>query len=250
MGSQQRLTMIASELERLRKDEQHESSQHAKAESALRASEDRHRSEAAAQAAIEASIDTLRSELMQHTGAAERFDEVRRQLENNLERLAMRADGLEKEGIRAAETFTTNQKQADELAENLSAEEAKLAELNVEKEVLLSVTVDSRNELRRAEAELKTLQDEHSAKSHRLSTLLELEKQLEDFSTSNATRTMQSSKPNSVVTAPLCMQLRLTNVLQCRAQGSLRGRIGRLSDGLRQEDASRVERAVRNSLGN
>ena len=175
MGSQQRLTALASELERLRKDEEHESSEHAKAESALRESEDDHRREAGSLAAIEASIESLRSQLMQHTGGAERFDEIGRQLDNNLERLAMRADGLEKEGLRAAETFAANQKQADELAANLEAEEKKLAELNTEKEALLAATTDARNTLRTSESELQTLQDEHSAKRHRLSTLLELE---------------------------------------------------------------------------
>jgi len=174
-GSQQRLEMLALELERLRKDEEHESSEHAKAEAELRESEDTHRREAESLAAIEASIESLRSELMQYTGAAERFDEIGRQLDNNLERLAMRSEGLEKEGQRAAETFAANQKQADELAANLDAEEKKLAELNAEKETLHAATADARNNLRTAEGELQTLQDEHSAKRHRLSTLLELE---------------------------------------------------------------------------
>ncbi|CAN5546860.1 chromosome segregation protein SMC [soil metagenome] len=173
--SKARLTSLAAELEHLRKDEQHEVSEHAKAKSALRASEDLHRGEAAALSAIESSIGTLRNELMQHTGAAERFDEIGRQLENNLERLAMRADGLEKEGLRAVETYTTNQNQADELAGNLAAEELKLAGLNAEKDVLIAATADARNVLRATEVELKTLHDEHSAKRHRLSTLLELE---------------------------------------------------------------------------
>ncbi|MEP6787751.1 MAG: hypothetical protein ABJB40_04925, partial [Acidobacteriota bacterium] len=173
--SQQRLTMLASELVRLGKDEAHESSEHVKAEAELRESEDDHRREAASLASIEASIESLRSELMQQTGAAERFDEIGRQLDNNLERLIMRADGLEKEGLRATETFTANQRQADDLAANLDAEEKKLAELNSEKETLLADTVHARNALRTAEGELQTLQDEHSAKRHRLSTLLELE---------------------------------------------------------------------------
>ena len=169
--SRQRLSSLAIELEKLRKDEEHESSEHAKAESALRGSEDDYRREAASLAAIEASIDTLRSELMQHTAAAERFDEIARQLDNNLERLDMRAEGLEKEGLRADETFDSNQKQAAELAEGLSAEEAKLAVLNAEKEALLSTTTEARTVLRSAESELQALQEEHSAKKHRLSTL-------------------------------------------------------------------------------
>ncbi len=112
---------------------------------------------------------------MQHTGAVERFDEIGRQLENNLERLTSRADGLEKESVRTDETFTANQKQANDLAETLEFEEKKLVELNGEKDALLAATADSRNTLHKAEAELQALHEEHSAKRHRLSTLLELE---------------------------------------------------------------------------
>ena len=67
----------------------------------MRESEDIHRREAESLAAVEASIESLRGELMQHTGAVERFDEIGRQLENNLERLSARFAGLEKEGQRA-----------------------------------------------------------------------------------------------------------------------------------------------------
>ena len=174
-GSKQRLDLLASELERLRADEQHESTEHARAESELRESEDRHRRAAEALAAIEGSMESVRGQLLQHTAAVERFDEIARQLENNLERLAARFEGLEREGQRAAETFSANQKQADEMVASLSAEETKLVALNAEKDGLLAVTTDARNSQRAAEAELQTLQDEHSAKKHRLATLLELE---------------------------------------------------------------------------
>ncbi len=174
-ASEQRLKMLNSELERLRLDEQHESSEHAKAESALRESEDAHRLASDAFTAIETAMEAARGQLMQHTAAAERFDEVARQLEHNLERLAARAEGLDKEGLRADETFSTNQKQADELVKNLAAEEAKLRNLNAEKDGLLAITADARTAQRAAESELQVLQDEHSAKKHRLATLLELE---------------------------------------------------------------------------
>ncbi len=173
--SDQRLTLLASELERLEADEHHESTEHAKAESELRVSEDTHRETSDALAAIEASMESVRAQLLQHTSAVERFDEIARQLDHNLERLASRAEGLDREGMRADETFTANQKQADELAASLAAEEAKLVELTAEKDVLLATTTAARNAQRAAEAELQTLQDEHSAKKHRLATLLELE---------------------------------------------------------------------------
>ena len=170
-----RLTMLGAELERLQAEEQNESAEHAKAASALRESEDIYRQEAQSLALVEASIEKLRGDLMQHTGAFERFDEIGQQLQHNLERLSARFSGLEKEGERAGDTFAANQKHAEELAKTLKAEEQKLADLNQEKEQLLAATTDCRNELRTAETELQELNDEHSAKRHRLSTLFELE---------------------------------------------------------------------------
>ncbi|MFZ1702436.1 MAG: chromosome segregation protein SMC [Pyrinomonadaceae bacterium] len=174
-ASSQRLAMLTGEIERLKREEEHESSEHAKAEAVLRESEDEHRIAAEALAAIEASIDSLRNELMQHTAAAERFDEIGRQVTDNLERLEMRAAGLDTEGQRADETFTANQKQAEQLTKDLAGEEAKLADLNAEKEQLLAATGEARDAQRTSESAFQALQDEHSAKRHRLSTLLELE---------------------------------------------------------------------------
>lgn len=174
-ASEERLQLLAAELERLKLDEESETNQHAVAESALRESEEVYRREAEALAEIERMIDSMRASLVQHTGAFERFDEIGRQIDNNLERLAARADGLEKEGSRAAETFSANQQTAEDLTVALAAEEKKLAGLNQEKEELLASTTGARERLREAEAALKSLQDEHSAKKHRLSTLRELE---------------------------------------------------------------------------
>ena len=50
--------------------------------------------------------------------------------------------------------------------------------------------------------------------------------------------------PKSFVSG-FAKRVRLTDGGRCRAQGSLRGRIARLSDGLRREDASHVTHAVR-----
>ncbi len=174
-ASRQRLGLLRTEIERLSEDERRESAEHADAEAALRESEDAHRREAEALAIVEASIESLRAKLMQHTAAVERFDEIARQLDHNLERLTSRAVGLEEEGKRADDTFGANQRTAVELADNLAAEEAKLSDLNAEKDLLLTVTGEARNALRTAEATLQELQEEHSAKRHRLATLNELE---------------------------------------------------------------------------
>ncbi len=174
-ASRQRQELLATEIGRLAEDERRETAEHAAAESVLRESEETHRREAEALALVEASIESLRSELMQHTAAVERFDELARQLDHNLERLTSRAIGLEKEGERADDAFGANQRTASQLADTLATEEAKLVELNAEKDLLLAVTGDARNALRTAEADLQGLQDEHAAKRYRLATLKELE---------------------------------------------------------------------------
>lgn len=174
-ASEERFKLLAVELERLKEEEQHESAEHAKAEASLREAEDSYAREADALAAIEASIETLRNDLVQHTAAAERFDEIGRQVGGNLERLQARLDSLTRERKHADDTLAANQKQSDELGLHLAAEEKKLAELNEEKEQLLAATIDARGALRDAESKLLELQDEHSAKRHRLATLVELE---------------------------------------------------------------------------
>lgn len=174
-SSRERLDLLTAELARLRQDEEHETAEHTRADSALKESEDVYKREAESLAEIERSIEALRASLMQHTGAFERFDEIGRQIENNLERLSSRSAGLEKEGSRAAETYVSHQKAAEELAQSLIVEQQKLTGLNSEKEQLAASTSDSRNRLRDAEAGLKSVHDEHSAKKHRLSTLRELE---------------------------------------------------------------------------
>lgn len=175
VASRQRQDLLAKEIERLAEDERRESAEHAAAESVLRESEDAHRHESEALALVEGSIESLRTELLQHTAAVERFDAIARQLDHNLERLTLRSVGLEKEGQRADEAVGTNQRTASRLAETLTAEEARLVELNAEKDALLAVTSDARSALRAAEAEQQGLLDEHSAKRHRLATLQELE---------------------------------------------------------------------------
>lgn len=173
--SEDRLKVLTGEIGRLVADEETQAAEYTTAESELRSAEEEYRHAAESLAAIESTIEGLRASLMQHTGAAERFDEIGRQVERNLERLASRLAGLEKEDVRARETLIANQKQSADLAETLKAEESKLAGLNLEKEELLGQTAEARNGLRTADDELKTLQDEYSAKRHRLATLLELE---------------------------------------------------------------------------
>ncbi len=174
-GSEQRLALLATELERLLEDEQKETAEFNLSEAALREADEIHAREAESLRMVESAMELVRAELLQHTSAGERFDEIGRQLDINLERLTQRATGLESEARRAEQNFAEHEKQAAELAQTLAAEEKKLSELNLEKDELMSVTTASLEALRSAESALETLNEEHSAKRHRLATLMELE---------------------------------------------------------------------------
>ena len=174
-GSEARLALLATELERLLEEDQRETADHGRAETVLHDAEAVHRGEADAVRQIESSMDLVRAELFQHTAAGERFDEIGRQIDFNLERLIKRSDGLQNEALRADQTFADHENQAKELAQTLNSEEKKLAELNAEKDVIFGSTNASRESLRETERSLGSLNEEHSAKRHRLATLLELE---------------------------------------------------------------------------
>ncbi|HVF48039.1 MAG TPA: AAA family ATPase, partial [Pyrinomonadaceae bacterium] len=148
--SESRLNVLTAEIDRLLADGEAHAAEHVKAEAELRHSEEKYARAAESLAAIESTIESLRASLMQHTGAAERFDEIGRQIERNLERLSSRLAGLEKENLRGRETLIANQKQSAVLVETLKAEESKLAGLNLEKKELLAQTADARNRLRAA----------------------------------------------------------------------------------------------------
>ncbi len=174
-ASEQRLGLLATEFERLQEEEQKESAEFNLADVALNEAESIHSREFQSLRAVESTMELARAELIQHTSAAERFDEIGRQLEINLDRLTQRASGLESEAKRAEQNFAEHEKQAGELAQTLAAEEKKLNDLNAEKDELMAVTTASLDALRSNEAGLEALNEEHSAKRHRLATLLELE---------------------------------------------------------------------------
>src|SRR5439155_15698902 len=97
-----RLVIVESELERLRQAEAKLSADNEQAILALRAAEGSHAQKLAEVAGAENEIETARVELLTHTAAVERLNELARQLENGLEKLIQQAEGLAREGERAA----------------------------------------------------------------------------------------------------------------------------------------------------
>jgi chromosome segregation protein len=171
----QRLDLVRSERERLVGEEQAERTEAEKAEAALLEAELKHRAKLEDVEWIESGLEAERAKLLQHTAAVERFDEIGRQLESNLERLKERAEGLKREGIRADEAFAEHSREAERLAGAIVQENEKLNDYQVEKQNLLAVAAEARENLRRSEEDLKKLRDEFARKRNRLETLQELE---------------------------------------------------------------------------
>ena len=86
----------------------------------------------------------MRGEVLQHTAAVERFAEIERQLENNVERLKERAEGLKREGIRAEETYNEHKKEAEDLEKSLIAERKKIEKFHSEKQTILPTISEAR----------------------------------------------------------------------------------------------------------
>jgi chromosome segregation protein len=172
---EQRLKLANSELARLEKDEKRERAEAEKGEIALRETERNYQSKLDELGEIESEQETERAEVLQHTAAVERLTEIERQLENTIERLKERAEGLRREGVRAEETRVEHQKEAETLGKNLENEREKLSNLQAEKRNLLEEAGKARVSLQISETALKSLSEEFSRAKHRLETLLELE---------------------------------------------------------------------------
>jgi chromosome segregation protein len=174
-GSRQRLDLYSTELERLKQEEIGETAEFVRADTELRTAEEANLRESKDLLSIEETLEVHRQELLRHTAAVERFDEIKRQLQFNVEKLESRFDGLGKESLRAAQTVTEHKRHLDDVSSSLESEQAKLAGFNAEKEELMIKSSEALNTLRSAESELQEISDNYSAKRHRLVTLQELE---------------------------------------------------------------------------
>ena len=174
-ATEQRLKLLKEEIARLSAEEKKESAEAEKAEFSLREAETKHQTKLSELRKIETEINAMRGELLKHTTAVERFAGIERQLENNLERLKERAEGLKRESVRAEENFAEHQDKAENLAQNIEDESAKLKKLHGEKQEILALASEARGNLKQTEEALKKLRDEFSRKRNRLETLQELE---------------------------------------------------------------------------
>ena len=171
----ERLKLAASEIARLKVDEEKENAEADASRLLLVEAEKLWSATIEVVKDIETRLEICRSLLLQHTAAVERFGEIRRQLDLNLERLDERVKSLEREGVRSDQTLAEHTAEAVRITAELTAEREKLDALNDEKKDILLVSAEAREKLRRSEEDLRQLQEEFSRNKHRLETLQELE---------------------------------------------------------------------------
>jgi len=177
-----RLVVIDAELERLRGIEAQLTSENEQMTAALRAAEESHAQKLALVADAENEIESARTELLRHTAAAERLHELARQLENSLEKLSQQADGLAREGERAAAAHNERKTEFERLAEQVTIARAKLASLTAEREAAVRAVVEGHERVADSDAEQARVRDDHSRALHRLESFKELDERRAHYS--------------------------------------------------------------------
>ncbi|HKR00235.1 MAG TPA: AAA family ATPase, partial [Pyrinomonadaceae bacterium] len=123
----------------------------------------------------EAEIERARAELLTHTAVAERLSEIGRQLEAALERLAVQAEGLTREGERAQSIHAERVAESETLGREIVQARENLAKLTREREAAVHTVVQGHERVSETDAELTHAREEYSRVRHRLDTLLELD---------------------------------------------------------------------------
>lgn len=174
-GVKERLKLAHAEIARLKIAEKTENAEADASMHLLLEAEKQWSAKVATVKEIEARLEQQRGSLFQHTSAVERFNELRHQLDLNVERLSERSETLNREGVRAEQTFVEHTTDAAKVADDLKIEREKLDDLHIEKNEILVVLANARETLSRSTQLLKQLQEDFSRKKHRLETLEELE---------------------------------------------------------------------------
>jgi chromosome segregation protein len=125
----------------------------------------------------EKEVERARAELLNRTAVVERLAGVGRQLEHTLERLGAQAEGLRREGERAAAAQAEHDAEKKALEADLAASREGLAELQAQREALKEQANAAREGVRLAQAEHTRARDEASRVRHRMDSLQDLERQ-------------------------------------------------------------------------
>ncbi|PYS27980.1 MAG: hypothetical protein DMF75_19510, partial [Acidobacteria bacterium] len=177
-----RRSVIESELERLRQLDAQLSAENEKATAELRSAEGVYAQKLALVAQGENEIETARIELLTHTAASERLNELKRQLENALEKLVQQAEGLAREGERAALAHAERTAETQRLSQQASAAREKLGRLTAERETAVRAVVEGHERVSDTDAEQTRVRDEYSRSLHRLESFKELDQRRAHYS--------------------------------------------------------------------
>src|SRR5689334_174902 len=170
-----RLVLIEAECRRLQQEDARLREEADRSALSLRTAEESYAGKLAAATAAEGEIETARAELLSQTAIAERLREIARQLETTLERLSQQADGLAREGDRAASQHAERKLEAERFARELAEARGRVARLHTEREAAVDAVVRGHEAVSDTEAELTRVRDEYSRASHRLESLKELD---------------------------------------------------------------------------
>ena len=170
-----RLVLIEAECRRLQQEDARLREEFDQSALLLRTAEESYAGKLAAANAAEIEIENARSELLSQTAIAERVREIARQLEATLDRLFQQAEGLAREGDRAASQHAERKLEAERFARELGDARARVAKLQAERETAVDAVVRGHEAVSDTEAELARVRDEYSRASHRLESLKELD---------------------------------------------------------------------------
>jgi chromosome segregation protein len=127
--------------------------------------------------AAEASIESARGELLTHTAVAERLGEIGRQLETALDKIAVQAEGLAREGERARAAHAQAEAEAEKLQADIARARAHLDALRSEREARARELTEARTRVAETQAAHARVRDEAARVRHRLDTLNEIDTQ-------------------------------------------------------------------------
>src|SRR6266542_3751327 len=171
----ERLVLVEGECKRLQEDDTRLRSEADQSAASLRSAEESYAEKLSLASKAEAEIESARGDLLQHTAVAERLREIARQLEGTLERLGVQAEGLAREGERAATQHAERQAEADAFNTEISAAREHITTLQAERERAVDAVVQGHESVSDTEADLKRVRDEYSRAKHRLESLKELD---------------------------------------------------------------------------
>lgn len=170
-----RLVLIEGECLRLQHEDARLREESDRSASELRTAEESYAEKLARATAAEGDIENARAELLSQTAIAERVREIARQLEGTLERLFQQADGLAREGDRAASQHAERKLEAERFSRELNDARERVTRLQAERETAVDAVVRGHEAVSDTEAELTRVRDEYSRASHRLESLKELD---------------------------------------------------------------------------